>query len=125
MLFNESGEVLLIRHAYGRSDLFLFPGGGIRPWETPAQAARREVKEEVGCGVADLTLVSTHFTTAEGKRDTVYLFKATSSDEPMADGVEVEEARFFALGNLPRAISPATMRRLEEHLGRRKADGSW
>lgn len=125
MLFNESGEILLIRHTYGRSDLFLFPGGGMPPWETPERAARREVKEEVGCALTDLVLVSTHYTEAEGKRDTVYLFKAASADEPVADGVEVEEARFFPLDDLPRTISPATLRRIEEHLGGRKADGSW
>ncbi len=125
MVFNARGELLLIRHTYGRSDLFLFPGGGMRPGETPEQAARREVKEEVGCTLSSVAFVSQHFTTAEGWRDTVHLFRAVSADEPAADGVEVAEARFFPLNDLPEAISPATIRRIEEHLGTRTADGSW
>lgn len=125
MLFNPAGEVLLIRHTYGRSDLFLLPGGGLRPWESPAQAARREVREEVGCTVSRLSLVSTHFSTAEGRRDTVSLFSAFTSDEPVPDGREVEEARFFPLHHLPSTLSPATSRRMEEHSGIRKPDGSW
>ncbi len=125
MLFNAKGEILLIRHTYGRSELFLLPGGGIRPWERPEQAARREVKEEVGCTLSELLAVSTHFSTAEGKRDTVHLFSAFTSDEPVADGMEVEEARFFPLNDLPSTLSPATSRRIEEHAGTRQADGSW
>ena len=125
MLFNNGGELLLIRHTYGRSDLFLLPGGGIRPWEAPEQAARREVKEEVGCTVSDLASISTHYSEAEGKRDTVHLFRALSGDEPVADGVEVEEARYFPLDRLPATVSRATMRRIQEHLGMRKADGTW
>ena len=36
-----------------------FPGGGVDPGETPIQAVRREIKEEVGCKVDKLSLVAT------------------------------------------------------------------
>ena len=65
MLFDEDGALLLVRHTYGRTDLFLLPGGGIRPFEAPAAAAAREVREELGCGVAELIFVSTHVATGE------------------------------------------------------------
>src|SRR4028118_2167389 len=78
MLFSPAGEILLIRNSYGRSDQFLLPGGGIRPFEAPERAARREIREEVGCTLSDVALVSTHFTSAQGKRDTIYLFSAVS-----------------------------------------------
>ena len=113
MVFNPAGEVLLIRHTYGRSDLYNLPGGGIRPWESPEHAAHRETREEAGCTLAGLVPVSVH------------LFSAQSEDRPIADGVEVEEARFFALDALPATLSPATWRRLQEHLGRRSPNGRW
>ena len=125
MVFNASGEVLLIRHSYGRSDLYHLPGGGIRPWERPEQAAHRETLEEVGCSLVAVKRVSVHLSEAEGRKDTVHLFSAYTEDEPVADRVEVEEARFFALQALPGALSPATRRRILEHLGQRTADGSW
>jgi 8-oxo-dGTP pyrophosphatase MutT (NUDIX family) len=125
MLFSSNGEIMLIRNSYGRSDLFVFPGGGIRPFEDPEQAARREIQEELGCGLTDLTLQSTHFTATEGKQDTIYLFKAHIVGEPRADRVEVEEAAFFRLTNLPPSLSPASRRRIDEHDGRRFADGTW
>jgi 8-oxo-dGTP pyrophosphatase MutT (NUDIX family) len=125
MLFSPSGEIMLIRNSYGRSDLFVIPGGGIRPFENPEQAARREIKEELGCQLADLSLLSTHFTAVEGKRDTIYLFKATIVGEPRPDRGEVEEATFFRLADLPPTLSPASRRRIEEHNGARAVDGTW
>ena len=125
MLFDAAGQIVLIRNSYGRSDLFVLPGGGIRPFEDPRAAARREVREELGCAVFDLEPVSTHVNGAEGKRDLVHLFRGTIAGEPVADGFEVAEAATFPLDRLPDNVSPATLRRIEEHLGRRAADGRW
>ena len=119
MVFNDRGELLLIRNSYGRSDLYLLPGGGIGRFETPEAAAVREVKEEVGLDVHGLARVSTHFSTHEGKRDTIHLFRATCDAEPTPDGREVVEARFVGLDDLPEDVSPATLRRIAEHKGRR------
>jgi ADP-ribose pyrophosphatase YjhB (NUDIX family) len=125
MLFNDRDEVLLIRNGYGRSDLFVLPGGGIRWRETPARAAIREVREELGCGVKGLRLRSQHLNRGEGKRDTIFLFVGTIDGAPMANALEVEEARFFPLGELPAEVSPATRRRIEEHLRTQGVDESW
>ena len=125
MLFTPAGEIVLVRNSYGRSDLFVLPGGGVRPFEDPAAAARREVREELGCEVDDLVPVSTHFSANEGKRDTIFLFRGRASGEPVADGFEVAEVRNFALDALPVSVSPATARRIDEHLGRRPRDRGW
>jgi len=114
MLFNGAGELLLIRNNYGGRDLFVLPGGGIRPWERPEQAAIREVSEELSCGIEQLQPVSTHFSGSEGKRDTIYLFRARLVGDPRPDHFEVAEAHFFQLGALPHNVSPATRRRVEE-----------
>ncbi len=125
MLFNASGELLLIRNSYGRSDQFILPGGGIRPWEDPAAAAAREIREEVGLAVTCLKPVSIHVSRAEGKRDTIHLFAGSADTDLRLDGFEVEEARFFALHDLPASTSLATLRRVEEYRGNRPNDGSW
>ena len=125
MLFNRAGELLLIRNSYGRTDVFTLPGGGIGMFETPTAAALREVREEVGVTAEKLTLRSTHFSEAEGKRDTVHLFTAYAASEPKADSVEVEEVRFFALDRLPEPISPAVLRRIAEYRGERPVEPRW
>ena len=125
MLFDEAGALLLVRHTYGRTDHYLLPGGGIHMFEAPAAAAAREVREELGCAVADLAPVSLHASSSEGRRDTVHLFRARALGAVRPDGVEVAEARFFALDALPAATSPATRRRIAEYRGERAADGRW
>ena len=125
MLSNDAGELLLVRHAYVNRDLFLLPGGGIGRRETPQAAAAREIQEELGIGISRLVLVSTHISVGEGRNDTVYLFNAKAEGEPAPDGVELIEARFFALDKLPGNVSPATLRRIAEHRGERDPDGRW
>jgi 8-oxo-dGTP pyrophosphatase MutT (NUDIX family) len=125
MLFNSQGELVLIRNSYGRSDLFVLPGGGVRPFEAPEAAARREIREELGIEIIDLTLRSTHASTGEGKRDTIFLYEAMTVQTPRPDGIELEEARFFALDDPPPQTSPATLRRLAEYRGYAQADGRW
>ena len=125
LLFNPSGELLLIRNAYGRSDLLVLPGGGVRPFEAPAAAAKREVKEELGLEVASLKFRSRHLSSAEGKHDEVHLFEGLVNSAPECDGFEVLEACFAGLDQLPAATSPATRRRVDEYLGLRDPDGRW
>lgn len=125
MLFDGDGAILLIRNSYGRSDLWVLPGGGVRPFETPEAAARREMREELGCALSGLGLRATLFSGAEGKRDTVFLFAAEAIGDPAPASFEVAEAGWFALDALPQATSPATRRRIDEHLGRRAADRRW
>src|ERR1043165_939460 len=92
MLFNEAGALLLIRNTYGRTDLFVLPGGGVHIFEKPAAAAAREVKEELNCGVEDLAFVSRHVSAFEGKRDTIHLYRARPAGEVRADGHEIGRA---------------------------------
>ena len=125
MLFNGKGELLLVRNSYGQTHLYLLPGGGVGRRETPEAAAAREVQEEVGLEVQQLALVSSHFSAAEGRRDTIHLFLAKAEGEPVPDRTEVLEAGFFPLDRLPEGVSAATLRRIAEYQGARQADGSW
>ena len=125
LLFDPNKAVALIRNAYGRSDLFVLPGGGVRLFEKPEAAAVREVREELGLEATEIVLRSVHHSSAEGKSDTIYLFTANARGELRIDETEVAEAGFFALEELPEATSSATRRRIDEHLGRRRADQKW
>ena len=125
MLFNSAGELLLIRNGYGDSGHFLLPGGGVSRRESPAAAAIREVREELGVDVHDVDPVWTYESEAEGKRDTIHLFRAVADETPKADDLEVVEARFFPLDGLPERVSPATLRRIAELKGERPFEGRW
>lgn len=117
LVLDANGAVLLIRNAYGKTGQWVLPGGGVRWREDPARAAIREVREECGCTIEGLSCVGQYFSTIEGRRDTIILFRATSRDAPIADAREIAEARFFARDALPADVSPATLRRLGELAG--------
>jgi 8-oxo-dGTP pyrophosphatase MutT (NUDIX family) len=125
MLFNDAGELLLIRNSYGNPNIFVLPGGGVGRGEAPATAARREVKEELGLDIASVEVVGTYRSEAEGKRDTIHLFRAVARGALSPDPVELAEACFFALDDLPDLISPATLRRIAELSGQRPVSECW
>ncbi len=74
---SEQTKVLLVRHVYHPSRWTL-PGGGYRPdRETPLEAAKRELKEELGIIPQSMRSLGELSWEVEGKRDHVTLFVAT------------------------------------------------
>lgn len=45
------GAILMVRHRHGGREYWTLPGGGVEVGESPAEAAVREVREEVGLPV--------------------------------------------------------------------------
>ena len=89
-------DVLLLRASYRRS--WNFPGGGIRPRETPEQAARREVQEEIGLLVPTLKAKGNIKGFWDGRPDNVYYFELRLEQLPalQIDNREIVEARLVA-----------------------------
>jgi 8-oxo-dGTP pyrophosphatase MutT (NUDIX family) len=107
--------VLLVRHTHGSA--WYLPGGAVEKGETLAEAARREVREECGLALGELTLLGVYYSHAEGKHDHVAIFVARGfSGELRAERSEIERLGFFPLDDLPADTSPATRRRVEEYL---------
>jgi 8-oxo-dGTP pyrophosphatase MutT (NUDIX family) len=56
---DEGGRILLLQRGDG-DDLWGFPGGGIEPGERAAEAAVREVREEIGLEVEPVALIGVY-----------------------------------------------------------------
>jgi 8-oxo-dGTP pyrophosphatase MutT (NUDIX family) len=125
MLFNGQGELLLIRNNYGDTSAFVLPGGGVGRREEPIAAAARELREETGITGARLRLLGEYESLGEGKRDRVSLFHGSSDAQPRADGVEVVEAGYLALGALPETTSAATRKRICQWVSGGPYCGPW
>ena len=100
MVFDPAGRVLLIRCVAMRRDgefrFWLTPGGEIEAGETPIDAARRELREELGLEVEVLGPVYTEATQFEHKgemRDNIdFVFTARcEADAPALQGVTADE----------------------------------
>lgn len=74
----ETSKVLLVRHSYGNTSLWNIPGGGYNPKKESAEtAAKREVFEELGVEIIQLSLLGKYLTSIEGKQDTVIMYRGT------------------------------------------------
>ena len=108
LLRQEDGRFLVVRHSYADTRRWALPGGGYKPArETPAQAAAREIHEELGLAVPPdaFTVLDTTVTTLEGKHDTLTILTAFAPDDAVRLSPEIAEARWVTdldeLGDAP------------------------
>ncbi|MEO9461295.1 MAG: NUDIX domain-containing protein [Marinomonas sp.] len=111
ILRDEAGRVLLLRHSYG-APVWALAGGGLSASENPAEGARREVREELGIEITELTLLDELNEVISGSPHRAYIFSALCQGTPKPDMREILEAKFFAPDDLPDNISALTQRRL-------------
>ena len=112
LAFNAAGEVLLVRHSYGR-DAWSFPGGGCRKREAPLDAAKREFAEELHCSAENWQDLGVLKENLHGARVASHVYRADLTGTPQPDKREIVEARCFALDALPMGLSRRVRPRLE------------
>ncbi|MET8370291.1 NAD(+) diphosphatase [Micromonospora sp. DT68] len=103
-------ELLLVRHATGPTELWALVAGFVEAGETLEAAVRREVGEEVGLTVEELAYHGSQPWAISGPGVLLAGFTARAADpyaEPVADGRELTEARWFGLDALPAELPPA------------------
>ena len=110
------GRFLLIRHTYMPG--WHFPGGGVEPGETAAEAARREGLEETGYAAEGVLRLHGFFLNANPatNRDHVAVYVATGfrQERDFRRDAEIAEIGWFAADALPEGTDPGTARRIAE-----------
>jgi 8-oxo-dGTP pyrophosphatase MutT (NUDIX family) len=104
------GRLLLVRQSY-RRDGWGFPGGLLRRREEPADAARRELREELGIDVELDGLPVVVIDSAMRRVDVVFnahLGEGSALPERTAHSPEITDARWFPPDGLPNLLPEAT-----------------
>jgi 8-oxo-dGTP pyrophosphatase MutT (NUDIX family) len=93
--------VLLVRHTYGPRDWDL-PGGSIKRGEDAADAASREMAEELGISVGDWRPLGKFEVAVDHRRDVVHCFHAElRAPDLVVDHGELAATRWFCRDQLP------------------------
>jgi ADP-ribose pyrophosphatase len=99
--FLDEGHVLMVRqfrYVFGENHRWEMPTGGVKPGESLLQAARRELREEVGYDVAQLEPISTYYTSKSVMHETAHLYVGRDLTQA---GAVPDETEFLEIQAFP------------------------
>lgn len=119
-----NGKVVLVRHRYMPG--LCFPGGGVLPGEAPADAAIRELEEEIGLKRFDALQLFGLYTRKVGwTTNHIALYLVTTAVIDFRPNIEISEITEIDPHKPPPDASPATVRRLAEFTGAAAVTSMW
>ena len=115
LVWNERGELLLVRN-WGGKRQWALPGGGVERNEEPIAAAKRELHEELGIDLplADFSYVETVHYQYEAIIFRVQIRAAMLPNTPY-NPWEITDMQWFSLKNLPADLSPVVSLALKNY----------
>lgn len=119
VLITRGSELLLARSPHFPEKIYSTLAGFVEPGESLEQALHREIKEEVGVTVSDVTYFGSQ--PWPFPDSLMIAFHATyHSGDIVFDGIEIEDAQWFDVHSLPQLPSTASIARelIESHLKR-------
>lgn len=98
------GQVLLLKHRFRGGSGWGIPGGFIESYEQPADALKRELREEVGIEI-DIVKIITARSFGHIKQIEI-LFHCRSNElvNPTPENREIKKAEWFSLDALPAGL---------------------
>lgn len=115
VVINE-GRVLLLQHSYIK-DAWGLPGGGLKKGELAEQAIIREVFEEAGIVIDEVSYLGDILNTAAYKKDTVHCYRTEVADSVVrVDGREIVAAGWFEINDLPEKMLSVSRHVLQKWL---------
>lgn len=105
LIFNDAGEILLLKHYFRPGSGWGIPGGFLELGEQPEQALRRELREEVGFEVNQVEIFTAR--SFEKPRQVEIVFRARANvqvAQMKLRTIEVERAEWFSVKNVPAGL---------------------
>ena len=114
IVLNPANEVLLLHHILRPGSGWGIPGGFLDHGEQPDDAVRREVLEETGIEITDVSLLRMQTM----HRHIEFVYSARSDGDPRVLSREITELGWFRPESLPEGL-PQAHRKLIEDVWRR------
>ncbi len=111
LIFNDAGEILLLKHRFRAGTGWGLPGGFLEAAEQPIDALRRELREELGLEVEDVEIF--HVRSFKKPKQVEVLFRCRANAQVRPRTMEVERAEWFSLDSIPAGL-PRDQRALVE-----------
>lgn len=101
IVFNDEGKVLLLDHILRPHSGWGVPGGFIDAYEQPEAALRRELKEETGLDLSDVSL----YRCRTIKKHIEIIFTARAIGEAVVGSREIRQLKWVSLDDMPPEMS--------------------
>ena len=102
IVFNDAGQVLLLKHRFRAGSGWGLPGGFLEAGEQPLDALRRELREEIGMEIKDVEVFAAR--SFRKPRQVEVLFRCRANGVAHPQNMEVELAEWFSLDSLPEGL---------------------
>ncbi|HJT64979.1 MAG TPA: NUDIX hydrolase [Pyrinomonadaceae bacterium] len=99
LIFNDEGQVLLLKHRFRAGSGWGIPGGFLEAGEHPEQALRRELSEEIGLEVQKVEIFLSR--TFKRPQQVEILFRCHANGAVKPKTIEIEQAKWFSVQSLP------------------------
>ena len=102
IITNSEGRVLLLHHRFRPGSGWGIPGGFIQRGEQPDEALRRELREEVGLEIEDMSLFKTR--AFRNARQVEIVFRCRARGETEELSYEIKRLAWFDPNELPKEL---------------------